>query len=235
MELREKIYPGVPMRWRGPVPMAPEGGVDGAVPKHDANHAKEAAAKDEAAKKTESDRIDAAAKAAVEAARKAEAESVAAEAARVEAAKKADAERAEAAKRMVGDPVELAKKLGDLERSWDERGKAIDAKAQALEAKLEAARQKSVVVALRRMGADPTRIDDADLLALAPRVDPDDPAGLAALVKWRDSKPGFFKKTPVGPQENLAVFQKKIAENTNLTPQQRERRERMMRRVGGGE
>lgn len=231
MELRERTYPGVPMRWRGPVPMAPEGGVDGAAPKHDANHAKDAAEKDEAAKKAESDRIDAAAKAAVEAAKKAEAE----RAAKEQAEKNAASERAEAAKRIVADPNELAKKLGDLERNWDERGKAIDAKAQALEAKLEAARQKSVVVALRRMGADPTRIDDADLLALAPKVDPDDPAGLAALVKWRDSKPGFFKKAPVGPQENLAVFQKKIAENTNLTPQQRERRERMMRRVGGGE
>lgn len=228
MTIRKNLdyHPGMPVRWRGPVPMSPD--VDAAAAKPDANQATA-----EAAKKAEADRAAAAAQQAAAAA-KAEADRVA-QAAATEAAKKAEADRLEAAKKIAASPDDIAKKLADIDRAIEERAKVFDAKATALENRYEAARQKAVISTLRKMGADPKKIIDADLLVLAPKVDPDDPAGLAALEKWRNERSGLFVRADVGPQESVATYKAKLDSNKDLTPAQRERRERMLNRAGGGQ
>ena len=107
-------------------------------------------------------------------------------------------------------PAEHLQRLTDVETKVTEKAQAVDAKLAQLDEKLERQRTKAVVSALRRMGADPAKVTDADLLLLAPKVDADDPTGLVELGKFRDARPGLFVPADVGPQEALGALTKSV-------------------------
>ena len=193
--------------------MAPEPGADsGAAPKPP-----EAPAATPAVKPTEAP----AAKAA-EVAPVAKVEAPAAKAAEVAPVAKA-AEVAPVAK---ASPIEqaLEAEVARIKRLGDEA-----------EARHERSVARARLSALRRLGADPDRISDDDLLTLAPKVDPDDPDGLLKLHAFKESRKGLFRSTGPGPQERLGALKKKVEENKALTPEAKARRERMMGRLMGGE
>lgn len=243
MTRQKTMNPGEPWRLRGPIPQSPAPGGEvagpagaaaagGAVAKPDANHAAAppaplaplGAGVDLERKKAE----DAAFEARVAAAVKAELE-------RAEAARKANEEAQkkqaeEEAKRAVQTPDQ--RRLDDFETQLEKRGKTIDEKTSALEAKLERQRERAVISALRKLGARED-IADADLLILAPKVDPDEPAGLAALAKWRTEKTGFFHKAKVGPQETIDTYRKAVVDNPKLTERQKQQRIAMHERLVG--
>lgn len=231
MSIRTNTYPGQPWRLRGPVPLAPEpaDGAGGAVAKDAAATATEAsAAKADVGPATATQQASAPAPAAAPAA--------AAASTTVAQAAPAAPQVASVAAPAPKSPEERLKRFDELEKSLDEKARAIDAKTSALEEKFEKARQKSVLSTLRRLGADPDVVTDADLLLLAPKnVDPDDPAGLAELKKFRDGRPGFFKRAEVGPQEHLAAFAKRTTDDKNLSERQKERRQRMAAKLLGGD
>lgn len=126
-------------------------------------------------------------------------------------------------------PVAAAKP----EDRYEAAVKALDAKAAAVDAKLEKQRQRAIVSTLRKMGADPDLVSDDDLLTLAPKVDPDEPAGLAELVKWKGTK-GFFRRAEVGPQENLGELVKAAQEDESMPAHLRARKARMLQKLHGG-
>jgi hypothetical protein len=68
------------------------------------------------------------------------------------------------------------------------RAAAIETIAKTHERDVSDAR----LAALRRMGLSDS-LSDANALALAPRVDPRDAAGLVALEQWRQSNSGLFR------------------------------------------
>lgn len=230
MSIRTNTYPGQPWRLRGPVPLAPEPAADagGAAAKPAQPAAQPAAT--EAAAKTET-----AAPAAAAAPASAPAQPTAAPPA---AAASSATPPAPVAPQVAPakSPEERLKRFDELEKSLDEKARAIDAKTSALEEKFEKARQKAVLSTLRRLGADPDVVTDADLLLLAPKgVDPDGPTGLAELKKFRDGRPGFFKRADVGPQEHLAAFAKRTTDDKSLSERQKERRQRMANKLLGGD
>lgn len=240
MSIRNNSYPGTPWRLRGPIPMmaapagegAGAGGDGGAAAKPDANQglAKKIADDAATAKKAQEDAAERAAQAAVDAALKRQEADKQAAAAAEKAATEA------AAKKAAESPDERIKRFDELEKTLDAKAKIIDTKAQALDTKLERQRERAVIATLRRMGADPARVTDDDLKMLAPKVDPDEPDGLAELAQWATSRPGFFKPKSVGPQESLSRYKEKLDTNKNLTERQRARRQRMADRLlGGGE
>lgn len=201
--------PGFPVWGRGGhVPMYPDGDGGGAAPKPDANQALgQATTKQEPAPVTT-------------------ATATAAPAAKVDAP-------APPAPEKKTEPAAQLDRFAEIERQMEARARSIDEKATALETKLEGQRQKSVIATLRKMGADPDLISDADLLTLAPKVDPDDPAGLAKLVEWKATK-RFFRQAEVGPQENLGVLVKAAREDQKMPEHLRERKARMLAKVHGG-
>ena len=125
------------------------------------------------------------------------------------------------------DDGEVMQRLSEIERRAKER---LDAIAEREAKALDRARLQ----ALRRLGADPEVVSDEDLLALAPKVDPDEPAGVEALKKWRDSRKGFFRSLEVGPQERLSELQKSTQEDKTLAPHLRERKAKMLAKLYGG-
>lgn len=122
---------------------------------------------------------------------------------------------------------DVVKRLSEFERQAKEKLDAIAAReAKALD--------RARLQALRRMGADPDIVSDEDLLALAPKVDPDEPAGAEALKKWRDARQGFFRSVEVGPQERLSELTKRTTEDKTLAPHLRERKAKMLSKLYGG-
>lgn len=119
--------------------------------------------------------------------------------------------------------TERGSKIDEIERAFEER-------LGALTAKLERQRERSVIATLRRLGADPDRVTDEDLLALAPKVDPDEPAGKKALLDWKAKRPGFFAAT--GPREKIEDTKKRLT-TRGLTAEQVERRMKLAQRLGG--
>lgn len=131
-------------------------------------------------------------------------------------------------------PAERDQHLDQVAQDLDAKAKRYEEKANAYDAKLERARQKSIVAALRQMGADPDIVSDADLLSLAPKVDPDDDGANAVLLKFKEQRPGFFRRATVGPQESLSDAVKRIDEDKGLSPSQKERKRRMTEKLMGG-
>lgn len=111
----------------------------------------------------------------------------------------------------------------------------LAARLSTLDARLEKAREKEVLTALRRMGADPEIVSDADLLALAPKVDPllDEAAATAELLKFKEKRKGWFKALQVGPQEDLNRYGEQLKGNAKLTDEDRAKRARLAARLGG--
>lgn len=85
-------------------------------------------------------------------------------------------------------------RIAELEARLEAAVAAAEAKTGALEAKIKAREDQDRLAMLRRMGADPALIPDADLLALAPKVNPD--TGADELLRWKESRPQFFKREP---------------------------------------
>ena len=131
---------------------------------------------------------------------------------------------------------ERLKRLDEIEQTIDAKAKAIDSKTAAIEARLEAARQKAVIQRLRKLGADPERISDERLLKIAPVVDPDEnsAAADAEFLKFKASEPGLFRPAHIGPQEQLGNYTKRVEDDSNLTPAQKERKLRMAKTLMGG-
>lgn len=94
-----------------------------------------------------------------------------------------------------------------------EAPKALEPKADELRAELATQleqvreinrrhRERTILGTLARMGA--SGVSDATLLMLVPReVDPETPAGLAALDKIREQNPGIFR--PQAPDESATI------------------------------
>lgn len=131
---------------------------------------------------------------------------------------------------------ERLKRLDEIEQTIDAKAKAIDSKTAAIEARLETARKKAVLERLRKMGADPERISDERLLKIAPVVDPDEnsAAADAEFLKFKASEPGLFRPAHIGPQEQLGNYTKRVEDDSNLTPKQKERKLRMANTLMGG-
>lgn len=121
--------------------------------------------------------------------------------------------------------------VGDANAEWERARSAAD----KIELKLQRGIERDRIRLLRRLGADPARISDDDLLLLAPKVDADEPAGVAALHAWKTSRPGLFIRAQAGPQETLATIQQTIVADKKLTVDARARKLRMTQRLLGGE
>lgn len=216
MIIRANNWPGAPWRLRGPIPEAP--------PESGEGSGAGGAAADGAAKKDDAKAEKPAEKPAEKAPEKAAERPV----------EKAP-ERAEKPAEKVDRAAQVAK-VDELDRVLEAKAKAVDEKLAALDAKYERQRQKAVVQALRKMGARADLVSDDDLLALAPKVDPDEPAGITALGKFRDARRGLFTIAEVGPQEALDSYAKTVKASKDIPDRIKERKLRMANRLmGGGE
>lgn len=121
---------------------------------------------------------------------------------------------------------EPKRKVDELERNVEER-------LQALDARLEKQRQKAVLSELRRLGADPELVSDEDLLILAPKVDPDEPAGAKALLDFKKSRSKWFGADKPAPQEQITTFAK-AQKDRGLAKDKVEARARLAAKLGGG-
>lgn len=208
--------PGMPMLWRRHVPFAPEDGTGGAAGMAAAAEKKTPTPGENQAAAKPEEKKDAPAPAA------ASAKTEAAPPAKTEEKKDPAPSPAAAA-----SPDERTKRIDELERIAKERLDAIDAR-------LSKTVERSRLSMLRKLGADPDRVSDEDLLVLAPKVDPDEPAGFEALKKFRDSRKGLFRSAEVGPQERLVDLTKAAREDKNIPPHLREVKARMLNKLYGG-
>lgn len=104
-----------------------------------------------------------------------------------------------------------------------------------LEARNEKARQKAVRAQLRGMGADRDLLPDDVIDSLAPKVDPDlDPttAGVK-LLEFKTKFSKWFNAMPASPRERFTTYEGQLNERKDLTPEQREKRAKLARRLGG--
>jgi hypothetical protein len=212
MRLHHTTAPGYPTRGLfGPVPMFPEGGEGGG--------ASSAGAEKKAEAKADT-------KAAAEPPAKVEAKQEDEPPAKVEAKQEAKAEPEKKAQKP--EPkAEPKRKIEDLERD-------VEARLEALNTRLERQREKAVVSELRRLGADPEVVSDADLLALVGKVDPDDPAGAKALMDFKKSRPKWFKAAPKAPHETINEFSAQL-KSRGLAKEKIEARARMAAKLGGNQ
>ena len=117
-------------------------------------------------------------------------------------------------------------------RKVDELERKVEQRLQALDERLEKQRQKAVLSELRRLGADPELVSDADLLQLAPKVDPDEPAGAKALLEFKKARARWFAAEAPAPQEQITNFAKTQKER-GLSKDKVEARARLAAKLGG--
>lgn len=176
--------PGVALRWRGHVPMAPESSGEGAGPAGAG-----AVAKDAAAPKTEAK----AEPAKAEAKPSEKAPEAKVEATKVEAK---PAEKAPEAK-VEAKPTEPVKT----------RDEEILERVAAVEKRIAREKRDAAIAYLTRV---PSVLTDEQLRAMAPDLDASTSAGRAALDQWREKNANLFRAGDPRPDQRVAELEKRI-------------------------
>lgn len=124
----------------------------------------------------------------------------------------------------------------DKGRKVDVLEHEVESKLEALNARLERQRQKALVSEMRRLGADPEIISDADIIGspLLGNVDPDDPAGAKVLLDFKKSRPKWFVAEKPAPQESLNKLTSDLKAK-GLSKDKIEARARLAAKLGGGQ